>query len=84
MAVYDNIPAVVERSVGRPGVVFNQCESFYGNRAFEPNIPALLDLMRIPYTGSQPDGLLLCKDKALASRCSLTTTSACRVLSCRT
>ncbi len=69
MAVYDNIPAVVERvkSVA-PGVVFNQCESFYGNRAFEPNIPALLDLMRIPYTGSQPDGLLLCKDKALAKQ----------------
>ncbi len=36
-----------------------------------PAIPALLDLMRIPYTGSQPDGLLLCKDKALAKQVAL-------------
>jgi D-alanine-D-alanine ligase len=69
MAVFDNIPAVVERVKAlAPTVVFNQCESFYGNRAFEPNIPALLDLMKIPYTGSRPDGLLLCKDKALAKQ----------------
>jgi D-alanine-D-alanine ligase len=67
MAVFDNIPAVVEKIRSfAPDVVFNQCESFYDDRAFEPNIPALLDLMKIRYTGSGPDGLLLCKDKALA------------------
>jgi D-alanine-D-alanine ligase len=67
MAVCDNVTAVVEKITSfAPDVVFNQCESFYDNRAFEPNIPALLDLMKIRYTGSGPDGLLLCKDKALA------------------
>src|ERR1700733_10394596 len=67
MAVFDNVPAVVDKVTSfRPDVVFNQCESFYDNRALEPNIPALLDLMKIRYTGSGPDGLLLCKDKGLA------------------
>jgi D-alanine-D-alanine ligase len=67
MAVFDNVPAVVEKiQAFAPDVVFNQCESFYDNRAFEPNIPALLELMKIRYTGSGPEGLLLCKDKALA------------------
>jgi D-alanine-D-alanine ligase len=67
LAVCDNVAVVVEKIKSfTPDVVFNQCESFYDDRAFEPNIPALLDLMKIRYTGSGPDGLLLCKDKALA------------------
>ena len=67
MAVFDNVPGVVDKVRSfAPDVVFNQCESFFDNRALEPNIPALLDLMKVPYTGSGPDALLLCKDKALA------------------
>lgn len=67
MAVFDNVLDVIDRIKSfAPDVVFNQCESFYDDRALEPNIPALLDLMKIPYTGSGPDALLLCKDKALA------------------
>jgi D-alanine-D-alanine ligase len=67
MAVFDNVPAVVDKIKSfAPDAVFNQCESFSDNRALEPNIPALLDLMKIRYTGSGPDGLLICKDKALA------------------
>lgn len=67
MAVFDNVPAVVGK-IGSfaPDVVFNQCESFHDNRTHEPNIAALLDLMKVRYTGSGPDGLLLCKDKGLA------------------
>jgi D-alanine-D-alanine ligase len=47
----------------RPDVVFNLCESVYGNSCWEMNIPALLDLFRIPYTGSPPLTLGLCQDK---------------------
>ena len=46
-----------------PDVVFNLCESVYGNTLMEMNIPALLDLMHIPYTGSPPLTLGLCQDK---------------------
>jgi len=47
----------------RPDVVFNLCESVYGNTCWEMNIPALLDLFQIPYTGSSPLTLGLCQDK---------------------
>ena len=47
----------------QPDVVFNLCESVYGNSCWEMNIPALLDLFRIPYTGSSPLTLGLCQDK---------------------
>lgn len=47
----------------RPDVVFNLCESVYGNTCWEMNIPAMLDLFRIPYTGSSPLTLGLCQDK---------------------
>ena len=67
MAVFDNICAVAEAiRQYAPDLVFNQCESCHNDRALEPNMPAMLELMKIPYTGSGPDGLLLCKDKALA------------------
>jgi D-alanine-D-alanine ligase len=49
-------------------VVFNLCETFFSDRAHEPNVPALLELMKVPYTGAGPDALMLCKDKALAKK----------------
>lgn len=67
LAVHDNALAVVEkvRDCG-PDVVFNLCESFFNERSHEPNIPALLELLRVPYTGAGPESLFLCKDKELA------------------
>src|SRR5262249_1141742 len=67
LAVYEGVSDIVEkiRSFG-PDVVFNLCESFFNDRAKEPNIPALLELMRVRYTGANPEALMLSKDKALA------------------
>ena len=49
MAIRDDILSVVHwlKEI-RPDVVFNLCESVYGNTCWEMNIPALLDLVRIP------------------------------------
>jgi len=67
LAVYDNTTAVVEKVRDyAPAVVFNLCESFFNERSNEPNIPALLELLRVPYTGAGPDSLVLCNDKSLA------------------
>jgi D-alanine-D-alanine ligase len=69
LAIYDDVACIVEKLRSfAPDVVFNLTESFHCNRAQEPNIPALLELMRIKYTGAHPDGLMLCKDKALAKK----------------
>jgi D-alanine-D-alanine ligase len=69
LAVFDNVAAIVEKLTAyAPDIVFNLTESFYHDRSHEPNIPALLELMKVRYTGSGPEALLLCKDKALAKK----------------
>jgi len=64
MAIHDEILSVIHwlKELG-PDVVFNLCESVYGNTCWEMNVPALLDLFQIPYTGSPPLTLGLCQDK---------------------
>lgn len=69
LAVFDDVACIIEKlRCFAPDVVFNLTESFHSNRAHEPNIPALLDLMRVKYTGTGAQGLMLCKDKALAKK----------------
>jgi D-alanine-D-alanine ligase len=64
MAIQDEIyPVIHWLKEIQPDVVFNLCESVYGNACWEMNIPALLDLFQIPYTGSPPLTLGLCLDK---------------------
>ncbi len=69
LPVYDQVSVMFDRVTAfAPDVVFNLCESFFLERAHEPNVPALLELMKMRYTGAGPDALLLCKDKALAKK----------------
>lgn len=64
MAVRNEIHSVIHwLQEIRPDVIFNLCESIYGDASFEMNIPALLDLLRVPYTGSPALTLGLCQDK---------------------
>lgn len=48
-----------------PDLVFNLTESFNGERRFDKNIAGLLEMLRIPFTGTGAMGLLLCRDKRL-------------------
>lgn len=50
----------------RPDVAFNATEHMYGQRTGDLQVPALLELLRIPYTGATPATLLLCRDKAVS------------------
>ena len=69
LAVFSDVACIIDKlKTFAPDVVFNLTESFHSNRAHEPNIPALLELMKVRYTGARPDGLILCKDKALAKK----------------
>lgn len=69
LAVFDDVAPLVQKiKCFAPDVVFNLTESFHHDRAHEPNIPALLELMKVRYTGARADGLMLCKDKALAKK----------------
>jgi len=50
----------------RPDLVLNLCDEGYKNvAAMESHLPALLDLLGIPYTGAGPACLALCYDKSV-------------------
>lgn len=51
----------------KPDICFNICESHFGD-ARESQVPAILEMMRIPYTGSQVLTLALALDKPMTKR----------------
>jgi D-alanine-D-alanine ligase len=52
----------------RPDLVWNSVEAFHEHRYYEANVVALLELLRVPYTGSDSRALMLCQDKALSKK----------------
>lgn len=53
-------------NAARLDLVLNLCDEGYNNEArLELHIPALLDILNIPYTGAGPQGLAHCYDKSL-------------------
>jgi D-alanine-D-alanine ligase len=50
----------------KPDVVFNLTENVDGDRQKDGYICALLDLLKLPYTGTGVRGMLLCRDKAVS------------------
>jgi D-alanine-D-alanine ligase len=51
----------------RPDICFNICEGHFGD-AREAQVPALLEMLRIPYTGSRVLALALALDKPMTKR----------------
>jgi D-alanine-D-alanine ligase len=52
----------------KPDLVFNLTEQFAGDRRLDKNVTGLLEMLDIPFTGSGPTGLMLCRDKRLAKQ----------------
>ena len=52
----------------RPDLVFNLLEEFNGIVTYDQHVVAFLELMRQPYTGCNPRGLLLARDKVLCKQ----------------
>lgn len=51
-----------------PDLVFNLTEHIGGDRRFDKNIAALLEMLKIPFTGAGMIGLLLSRDKRLCKQ----------------
>ncbi len=51
-----------------PDIVFNLLEEFNGIVTYDQHVVAFLELMRQPYTGCNPRGLLLARDKVLCKQ----------------
>lgn len=49
-------------------IVFNMLDSFHGETIYCQNVASLLELMRIPYTGCNPRGLVLAQGKDLSKK----------------
>jgi len=52
----------------QPDIVFNLMEQYNNDPAMDANVAGLLELLGLPYTGCSPQGLRLCKDKAMAKK----------------
>ncbi len=52
----------------KPHVAFNLLEEFHGEALFDSHVVSYLELLRQPYTGCNPRGLILARDKALSKK----------------
>lgn len=69
VGVYDDI-APIRRTIDtwKPHIAFNLIEDFAGQGAFDYYVVSYLEMMSVPYTGCNPRGLLLARDKALSKK----------------
>jgi len=52
----------------KPHIVFNLLEEFRGETMLEQNVVSYLELVQVPYTGCNPRGLIIARDKALSKK----------------
>ncbi|MGE0683655.1 MAG: D-alanine--D-alanine ligase [Candidatus Binatia bacterium] len=52
----------------KPHLVFNLLEEFHGLTEFDQHVVSYLELLQTHYTGSNPRGLVLARDKALSKK----------------
>ena len=52
----------------KPQIAFNLLEAFDDVTIFDQNVVSYLELIKVPYTGCNPRGLLLARDKSLSKK----------------
>ena len=69
LGVHDDL-GVIRAAIDewKPTIVFNLLESFDDVTTFDMNVVSYLELLRVRYTGCNPRGLLLARDKALSKQ----------------
>ncbi|HEY3162386.1 MAG TPA: hypothetical protein VGJ78_25685, partial [Vicinamibacterales bacterium] len=69
LGVHDDL-AGIRPTAGffEPHIVFNLLEAFAGITTFDQNVVSYLELLRLKYTGCNPRGLILARDKALSKK----------------
>lgn len=69
LGVRDDLGAIRnEIESWKPHVAFNLLEEFHGVSLYDQHVASYLELMRQPYTGCNPRGLMLSHDKALGKQ----------------
>ncbi len=69
IGVYDDL-GVIRRAIRdlNPDIAFNILEEFHGNSLYDFHVASYLELMKLPYTGCNPRGLMIAHDKALSKK----------------
>lgn len=61
---FNDVPTAIQKiKQNSPDLIFNVCERINSSSLLEPHAAAILDILQIPYTGSNPFTLALCLDK---------------------
>lgn len=69
VGIYDDIaPLELALNECKPDIVFNLVEHFRGDRSHDRDVVGFLELRGVPYTGSGPAGMLLCRDKGICKK----------------
>lgn len=69
LGVYSDLKVIRETvEEFKPHIVFNLLEEFDGETLFDSHVVAYLELLRLPYTGCNPRGLMLARDKSLSKK----------------
>ncbi len=65
---YDLTPIREAVAEWEPHIVFNMLEEFHGHATFDQNVVAYLELLQMAYTGCNPRGLVIARDKGLTKK----------------
>ncbi|MGH7887193.1 MAG: D-alanine--D-alanine ligase family protein, partial [Candidatus Binatia bacterium] len=67
LGIWDEAALIIDEiKANPPDIVFNLTEHFNEVSAYDRNVAGLLEMIGVPYTGSSPTGLTLCKNKGMA------------------
>ena len=69
LAVHDDLGDIRRAATEwKPHIAFNLLEGFDDVAIFDQNVVSHLELLKLPYTGCNPRGLLLARDKSLSKK----------------
>lgn len=67
LGIKDDLGVVRKRiEEDKPHIVFNLLEHFHEVSGFDSHVVSYLELLRVPYTGCNPRGLILARDKSIS------------------
>ena len=67
LGVHDELKPIREEvEAWKPEIVFTLLEQFHGEAIYDQNVISYLELLRVPYTGCNPRGLMLARGKDLS------------------
>lgn len=69
LGLYDDVrPLLDDVDEFKPDVIFNMVETFHNVTGWDKNIAALLEMLRVPFTGASSTSLFMCNDKGLCRK----------------